>query len=287
MIKPLFSPLFLGEVNLRFRITAPVFLKVIVCLLCFLPMKVYAGPGKYSNVTIREQTFLQQVDFFYDHLLKLPEAKSKNIFKEYGPAVAKELDMERLYLTTYQDLVDLLDLAVKESIDVLTLFTLPVLQEQTNKAIVLDKEILIQLNKHYNLHGLFLISKHSEDNDSKVQMNFLVTGQGKLIIGYDKNAVIKHPDYFFATGRYDYQELFVMDAKTDDNGNYGIFNIKGLASPTGNYNLMKGPLNVNIRSLSLVPGPENRKNILVQYDLLGSRNKTVSRIPIERVQKEN
>ena len=50
---------------------------------------------------------------------------------------------------------------------------------------------------------------------------------------------------------------------------------------------MKGPLNVDIRSLSLVPGPENKKNILVQYDLLGSRDKTISRIPIERLQKEN
>ena len=78
-----------------------------------------------------------------------------------------------------------------------------------------------------------------------------------------------------------------MDAKTDKNGNYGIFNIKGLASPNGKYNWMKGPLNVDIRSLSIVPGPENKKNILVQYDLLGSRDKTISRIPIERLQKEN
>jgi hypothetical protein len=272
---------------LRFRIIGAVFFKVLVCLLCFLSLEVYAEPGKYSGAIIREQAFSKQADYFYDHLIKLPESKSKNIFKEYESAVVKELDMERLYFTTYQELIDLLDLAVKESIDVLTLFTLPVLQQKANKAIVLDKEILIQLNKHYNLHGLFLIAKHSADDDSKVQMNFLVTGQGKLIIGYDKNAVIKHPDYFFATGRYDYQKLFVMDAKTDDNGNYGIFNIKGLASPTGNYQWMKGPLNVNIRSLSLIPGPENKKNILVQYDLLGSRNKMVTCIPIENLEKEN
>jgi hypothetical protein len=272
---------------LRFRIIAPVFFKVLVFLLCFPSLNVYAEPGEYKGSITREQTFSKQADFFYDHLIKLPESKSKNIFKEYKSAVAKELDMERLYFTTYQELIDLLDLAVKESIDVLTLFTLPVLQQQTNKAIVLDKEILIQLNKHYNLHGLFLLSKNSADDDSKVQMNFLVTGQGKLIIGYDKNAVIKHPDYSFATGRYDYQKLFVMDAETDDNGNYGIFNIKGLASPAGNYKWMKGPLNVSIRSLSLISGPKNKRNILVQYDLLGSRNKIVTCIPIEKLEKEN
>ena len=272
---------------MRFRILAPAFLKVLVFLLCFLPLEVYAEPGGHSDSNIREQTFSKQADIFYDHLIKLPELKSKNIFEEYEVAVAKELDMERLYFTTYQELIDLLDLAVKESIDVLTLFTLPVLQQKTNKAIVLDKEILTQLNNHYNLHGLFLISKHSAADDSRVQMNFLVTGQGKLIIGYDKNTVIEHPDYFFATGRYDYQELFVMDAETDDNGNYGIFNIKGMANPTANYNWMKGPLNVNIRSLSLYPGSKNKKNILVQYDLLGSRNKIVTRIPIEKLTEEN
>ena len=272
---------------MRLRIITTVFLKILVCLLCFLPLKISAEPGKYLQEIFRKQTFFKQADFFYDHLIKLPGSKSRNIFKEYESAVAKEVDMDRLYFTSYEELIGLLDLAAKESIDVLTLFTLPVLQEKANKAIVLDKDILLKLNRHYNLHGLFLISKRSADDNSKVQMNFLVTGQGKLIIGYDKNAVISHPDYFFATGRYDYKEFFVMDAKTDDNGNYGIFNIKGLASPTANYNWMKGPLNVNIRSLSLVSGSENRKNILVQYELLGSRKKTVNRIPIERLQKEN
>lgn len=272
---------------MRFQVIVPAFLEVLVFLLCFLSSEVYAEPEGYSGSTIREQTFLKQVDTFYDHLIKLPKLKSKNIFKEYEVAIAKELDMERLFFTTYQELIDLLDLAVKESIDVLTLFTLPVLQQKTNKAIVMDKDILIQLNNHYNLHGLFLISKYSADDDSKVQMNFLVTGQGKLIVGYDKNTIIQHPDYFFATGRYDYQKLFVMDAKTDDNGNYGIFNIKGLANPTANYNWMKGPLNVNIRSLSLTPVFENKRNILVQYDLLGTHNKIITRIPIEKLDRKN
>jgi hypothetical protein len=247
---------------------------------------VHAEPGGHSTSTIEEQTFSKQADTFYDHLIQLPELKSKEIFKEYESAVARELDMDMLFFTSYKELIDLLDLAAKESIDVLTLFTLPLLQQKTNKAIVLDKEILTQLNNHYNLHGLFLISKESADDDSYVQMNFLVTGQGKLIIGYDRNTVIEHPDYHFATGRYDYQEFFVMDATTDNYGNCGIFNIKGLSSPTANYNWLKGPLNVNIRSLSLISGSKNKKNILVQYDLLGSRNKIVTRIPIKKLDKE-
>ena len=272
---------------MRHKIKTVVFFKVFIFLSCLLAPGVYADPEGYSASFVRGQTFSEQADIFYARLEQLPEPDVKNIFKDYEAAIAKELDLERLFFTTYQELTYLLDLAVKESIDVLTLFTLPVLQQKANKAIVLDKETLIKLNRHYDLHGLFLISKLSAEGDSTVQMNFLVTGQGKLIIGYDKNTVIKHPDYFFATGRYDYLELFIMDAETDKNGNYGIFNIKGLSSPAADFQWMKGPLNVNIRSLSLIPGSEKKQDILVQYDLLGSRNKIITRIPIEKLDNEN
>jgi hypothetical protein len=64
-------------------------------------------------------------------------------------------------------------------------------------------------------------------------MKFLVIGQKKLIVGYNSNAKIKHPDYDFATGKYDYRELFTMDAGQDSKGNLGLFNIKGLSHPNG------------------------------------------------------
>ena len=249
--------------------------------------EVEAEPDVNPNQIIKGDTFSQQTDILYSNLKKIPRPLLHDIFEEYEVIVAKELDMERLFFTQYQELTHLLDLAVKESVDVLTLFTLPVLQQKNSNAIVLDRESLMKLNKQYNLHGLFLILKDSADDDSIVGMNFLITGQGKLIIGYDKNMTIRHPDYYFATGRYDYQKLFVMDAKTDSQGNYGIFNIKGLANPTADFQWMKGPLNVDIKSLSLIPGSSNEKNILVQYDLFGSRNKIITRIPIEKLVTEN
>ncbi len=248
---------------------------------------VYSQTIHHSSSAVGKQTFSNQSDYFYGQMMKLPELKSKHIFKKYKPVIARELDMERLYFTSYQELKNLLDLAVKESIDVLTLFTLPVLQNKKNKALVLDKKILLKLNDHYNLHGLFLILTHSADDASDVQMDFLVTGQGKLIVGYDKNITIEHPDYFFATGKYDYQRIFVMDAKADDKGNRGLFNIKGLSSPTGKFRWMKGPLNVDIKSLSLISEFENKKKVLVQYDLLGARKKVITRIPIEKLSKKN
>ncbi|MFO7785820.1 MAG: hypothetical protein ACQET7_12495 [Thermodesulfobacteriota bacterium] len=108
-------------------------------------------------------------------------------------------------------------------------------------ALVLDREILTRLDKHYNLHALFRISAPCADDDSHVHMEFLITGQGKLIVGYNRNMIIEHPDYSIATGRYAYCELFVMDAQTDERGNAGLFNLKGLATPDGEYEWIRGP----------------------------------------------
>jgi len=54
----------------------------------------------------------------------------------------------------------LLDQAVNESIDSLTLFTLPVLQNQKNFAIVFNEELLEQVQKNFDFHALFNISVH-------------------------------------------------------------------------------------------------------------------------------
>lgn len=247
----------------------------------------YAQDINDSNSFINEPTFLSQVDSFFNNLIKLSEPESQHIFKKYRPVIARELDMENLYVPTYQELTKLLNLAVYESIDVLTLFTLPIMLQKENKALVLDKKILLQLNSHYNLHGLFLISAQSLENESIIQMDFLISGQGKLIIGYDKSMTITHPDYSFATGKYYYRELFIMDAKKDDKGNPGLFNIKGISNPSEDFKGMKGPLNTTIKSLSLSPGQGNKKNSIVRYKFLGTSTKRVPCIPIETIFHEN
>jgi hypothetical protein len=236
-----------------------------------------------AEPTPSERSFRNQAASFFDHLERLPPSRYTAIFGEYQGALDKEMDMERLYFPSYGQLETLMDSAVENSIDVLTLFTLPMLQHTHSKALVLDSELLIRLDRQYNLHALFLISAACVDNDSHAQMQFLITGQGKLIVGYNGNMTIEHPDFPFATGRYEYRELFVMDARTDERGNVGLFHIKGLSSPTGDYEWMKGPLNSKIRSLSLTSDRGNEKKILVRYDLWGTREKVIDRIPIENV----
>jgi hypothetical protein len=229
------------------------------------------------------QPFSKQLTQFLKGMTEAPEDEYLRIFGRYGEVIAKELNLDKLYFVSYPEVENLLDQAVKESMDSLTLFTHPRLQNPKGFAIVFKKELLQQINKNFNFHGLFNISVPSVNDGSAVNMNFFVVGQGKFIVGYNRNAKIKHPDYDFVTGYYDYHELFIMDAKKDSKGNSGLFNIKGLTNPNEEPKWMKGPLNVDIQSLVISSDKGNQRQIIIQYDLFGIKNKILKPIPIEKL----
>ena len=231
----------------------------------------------------KDQSFAKQIDVFLNSCIKVSKDEYLNIFGRYIEIIVSELSLERLYFVSYKEVENLLDQAVNESIDSLTLFTHPLLQNPKGFAIVFNEGLLQQINKNFNFHGLFNISIPSIDDGYAVKMNFFVIGQGKFIVGYDRNAKIKHPDYGFVTGKYDYRELFIMDAGKDSEGKPGLFNIKGLSKPNGKMQWMKGPLNVDIHSLRITSDPGGHSQILIEYDLFGTKYKIIDPIPIEKL----
>ena len=242
-----------------------------------------ALPVARNHQESADQSFLKQIDHFLQQLVKASREESSRVFGKYRTVIAAEVDYEKLYVVSYTEVADLLSQAAKESIDALTLFTLPILQKQNGVAIVFDEELLRRVNKNFNFHGLFSISIPAEEIDATVKMKFLIIGQGKFIVGYDRNAKIKHPDYGFATGYYDYRELFIMHAGKDSQGNPGLFNIKSLSAPDGKRQSMKGPLNVDVRSLTLIAAADRQRKILIHYELFGIKQKIIDPIPIEKL----
>ena len=243
----------------------------------------YAQTATENLKQTKGQTFAKQIDVFLNSCIKASKDEYVNIFGRYKEIIVRELSLERLYFVPYQEVENLLDQAVNESIDSLTLFTHPLLQNPKGLAIVFNEGLLQQINKNFNFHGLFNISIPSIDDDYAVKMIFFVIGQGKFIVGYDRNAKIKHPDYGFVTGKYDYRELFIMDAGKDSEGKSGLFNIKGLSKPNGKLQWMKGPLNVDIHSLRITSDPGGHSQILIEYDLFGINYKIIDPIPIEKL----
>ena len=277
----------------NYRITSQIIkLSVIIfCMIFYHGSNVRAEPPVGDQVNaqnlqlLKKPSFSKQISYFLNHLIKASDNDSTHIFGKYRTIIAREIDFQKLYFASYHAVESLLERAVAESIDSLTLFTLPPLQETPGVAIIFSQELLRQVNINFNFHGLFNISVPAAEDGSAVKMKFLVTGQGKFIVGYDRNAKIKHLDYGFATGKYDYRELFIMDAKTDSKGNPGLVNIKALSSPDGTLEWMKGPLNVDIHSMILTQTGDSQRQILIQYDLFGIKQKFIDPIPIERRQR--
>lgn len=237
----------------------------------------------YAQTVAKNQSFSKQLDIFIKSLIKASKDECIIIFGRYGNIIANEIDLNKLYFVSYNDLEYLLNQAVSESIDSLTLFSHPLLQDQKHFAIVFNEGLLTTINNNFDFHALFNISIPSLDDGPAVKMKFFVVGQGKIVIGYNRNAKIKHPDYGFATGNYDYKELFIMDAKIDSRGTPGVVNIKGISNPNEKPQWMKGPLNSDIHSMIITAGPTGRRQIITEYDLLGIRQKVLRPIMIEKL----
>jgi hypothetical protein len=253
---------------------------------CIIPGKnflIYAQTAPRHIALTKDQPLSKQLNHFLTVIKKASKDECLKTFGRYGKLLAKELNFDRLYFVSYDEVKKLLDQAARESIDSLTLFTHPILQDPEGIAIVFDAGLLQQINKNFNFHGLFNISTPSIDDGAALKMQFLVVGQGKFIVGYNRNAKIKHPDYAFVTGHYDYNELFIMEAKKDLQGNSGLFDIKGVSNPNEKPKWMKGPLNVDIHSMIITSDNGDRRQIRIQYDLFGVKHKILKPIPIEKL----
>ena len=253
------------------------------CIITSQNFRIYAQTAPRHNALTKNQPLSEQLNHFLTVIKKAPKDECLKVFGRYGKLIEKELNFDRLYFVSHDEVKKILDQAAKESIDSLTLFTHPLLQDPEDIAIVLDSGLLQQINKNFNFHGLFNISTPSIDDGSAVTMQFLVIGQGKFIVGYNRNAKIKHPDYDFVTGHYDYNELFIMEAKKDLQGNSGLFDIKGVSNPDGKPKWMKGPLNVDIHSFIITSDNGDGRQIHIQYDLFGVKHKILQPIPIEKL----
>ena len=258
---------------------------IICAVFCFFPDEnfgIYAQSVPRHIAVAKDQPLSEQLNHFLTVIKKATEDECFKTFGRYGKRIAKELNFDRLYMVSYDEVSKLLDQAARESIDSLTLFTHPLLQDPEGLAIIFNADLLRQINKNFNFHGLFNISAPPIDSGDALKMQFLVVGQGKFIVGYNRNAKIKHPDYDFVTGHYDYNELFIMAAKKDLQGNPGLFDIKGVSNPDEKPRWMKGPLNVDIHSMIRTSDNGNGRQIRIQYDLFGVKHKILKPIPIEK-----
>ena len=200
----------------------------------------------------------------------------KLTFKGYLPVLERMegFDLGQIKIATSKDISPLLSRLVQLGSGPLELFS-DVEFARGSCVLLLDQKTLLEVDDKFDIHGLWMIRAPIEGQEREnVVMEFLVLGQGKLIVGYPRQATVKVKDYDLYTGKYTYEPFMSMDI-IHDRGGRGLFNIKSLDTPNGEFQSFRGPLDARIYSLQV-----DGAYVRVRYAWGTDREDRIPKIPI-------
>ncbi|MGR8936051.1 MAG: hypothetical protein ACU837_16985 [Gammaproteobacteria bacterium] len=196
------------------------------------------------------------------------------LFKAYQPVIERQgIDLRQAKIAAAQDVIPLLAQAVRLGWGPLEFFTDREFASQGACILLLDRKALAEVDRRYDIHGLWMISAPLEGQQN-ADMAFFLLGQGKLIVGYPRQDTVHVRDYDLWTGQYTYQPLIVMDVV--NNGSHRkLANIKTLARPDSEWLPFQGPFDAEILSLEV-----EGEFVRVKYALLEEMTERIRKIGI-------
>ncbi len=195
--------------------------------------------------------------------------------KEYFRAVKDDegMDLGKIKLPA----IDALSFAISKAIvlkwSALEFFTDRHFTRGNPCILFLNKKLLQDISKEYDLHALWMVNPPLQGSDrQELMMEYLLLGDGKLIVGYSEGATIKVNDYriptrWFGSDKFEYEPYTSMDIINDGNKR-GLFKIRVRKGPEKKPSCFIGPLNSKVSSLEV-----KDDKILVHY--------TTKRCPVE------
>ena len=185
------------------------------------------------------------------------------------------LDPRRIQKADWPHIDAVLQHSVQANLGILELFTSSELADPREPALILDEALLQQIDAKYDLSSVWMLTAKTQGSiPGKMNMRFMMVGQGVLILGYPHPAIVEIQD----DGKdflYEYESVIsakiVHTAKTR-----GLFGIRTLPSPHEEFNDFKGPMGVSIRSYE-VKGDQIR----VEYHLVVDQVTEVAKKPIK------
>jgi hypothetical protein len=142
-------------------------------------------------------------------------------------------------------------------------------------SMLMEADTLQQVDARYNLHSLWMINAPLDG--AVLPLRFLLFGEGKLVLGYPRSAVVKVSDYDFSGGKYAYTPL-VMAVLRNTAVERGLTDIQVMAAPQDELGSFKGPRGSSVHAM-LLQGDV----IHVRYSLLGiTGDKAVPNLKIEK-----
>lgn len=215
---------------------------------------------------------------FVTGLRTASETDLKGATKNYWNVIRQRagLDATRIRVVTFKDIDPVLTSAIQSGLGSLDLFTQKELAEPSTPALLLDQATLRQIDAKFDLSSVWLISARTSSPDHRpMPMDYLIVGQGKLIIGYPQEALVVVPE----DGKpleYRYEPFIEADIRNAGTQR-GLFSVRALNNPDLSTAFLpfKGPMGAEIESFQVAGN-----SVRVQYRLGIEQQTDSDRTPI-------
>jgi hypothetical protein len=176
----------------------------------------------------------------------------KKVTSNYWPELQRRggLDLTKVRRVTFKDIDPVLERAARQGLGTLDLFTQKELADPLSIALLLDAPTLQRINEKYDLSSVWMISACSLDMANRpLAMTHMIVGQGKLIIGYPFESSVEVMEAGESL-HYRY-EPFIEARIVNSQGQQGLFDVKTLNSPSGEFAPFEGPMGASINSFEI------------------------------------
>ncbi len=210
-----------------------------------------------------------------------PRSQVREVVGNYADAIesAEGVSLDHLRVPEFSDVEPVIGKAISLHWGALEFFTDPSFANVDGCMLLFDRALLQHIDGEFNLHGLWMINPGAEAHG--LHMQYLLLGNGKMIIGYNGRLQLKVPDYNIKTGRYNYEPFTAMKI-VNHQGRRGLDDIHVRTSPASAPTPFIGPLNSEIRTMEL-RRRDGETQIVVSYKKwFLSDKEIIASIPIER-----
>lgn len=216
---------------------------------------------------------------FSSYISSLPyasDASLRKITKNYWETLRTRtnLDIGKIHVAKFEDIDPLLERASQSGLGILDLFTQKELADPSAAALLLDGPTLRRIAEKFELSSVWMITAPTLLPDHRlIAMDYMIIGQGQLIIGYPYESKVE----VINDGKplqYRY-EPFISARLMNGPDRRGIFDVKVLKSPSGEFQSFEGPMGASITSFRV-----DGNSVLVDYSLGFDQEARTPRTPI-------
>jgi len=211
---------------------------------------------------------------------RLPAATKQRLAeaaKEYLPILESRshLNLNAIKVARFADIDPVLARAVRQGMGTLEVFTQAELGRLGSCALLLDRETLAAIDAKYALHGVWqLAAPAAHGTLEDFRMDYLIVGQGHLVIGYPGEAEVPVEDDSGEQRHYRYEPYICADI-INAGPTRGLFDVMTLASPNGKFRPFEGPFGAEIHSFQMVGNA-----VLVKYTWGVDQDRRARKAPI-------